>query len=101
MSSYSISSRERRPAGLHEIEIWVSFLRVLVQILHVGMRRCAVEIEVVLLDVLAVVALAVGETEEALLQNRIATVPQCDREAKPLVVIAEPRQAVLAPAIGA
>jgi hypothetical protein len=34
-------------------------------------RRRGVEVEVVLLDVLAVVALAVGEAEEPLLEDRV------------------------------
>src|SRR5262249_43169642 len=52
------------------------------------------------LDVLAVVALAVGEAEEALLQDRIASVPQREREAQPLVRIGDARQSILAPAVG-
>ena len=44
----------------------------------------AVEVEVVLLDVLAVVALAVGEAEQPFLQDRILAVPQREREAEDL-----------------
>src|SRR5262245_55408838 len=65
------------------------------------MRRRAVEVEVVLLDVLAVVALAVRESEETLLENRVLAVPQGQSKAEPLLVVGEPRQAVLAPAIRA
>ena len=43
-------------------------LRILVQIPHVGVRRCAVEVEVVLLDVLAVIPLIAGQPKQALLQ---------------------------------
>ena len=51
-------------------------LRVLVEHPHVRVRRRAVEVEVVLLDVLAVVALGAGQAEEPLLEDRVAAVPQ-------------------------
>jgi len=63
--------------------------------------RRAVEVEVVLLDVLAVVALAVGEPEEALLEDGILPVPQRQRKAQVLFVIGKAGDAVLAPAVGA
>src|SRR5262249_58384931 len=58
-------------------------------------------IVVELLDVLAVVALAVAEPEQALLQDRILAVPQRNREADTLLDVAEAGDAVLAPAIDA
>ena len=64
----------------------------------VGVR---VEVEVVLLDVLAVVALVAGQAEQALLEDRVAPVPQREREADPLVAVADAGEAVLVPAIGA
>ena len=76
-------------------------LRVLVEILHVRVRRRAVEVEVVLLDVLAVVALAVGQAEQPLLEDRVLAVPEREREAEPLLVVGDAGEAVLAPAIGA
>jgi hypothetical protein len=48
------------------------------------------KVKVVLLDVLAVVALAVGESEQPpLLQDRVALVPQSKSKAQPLLFIAE------------
>jgi len=44
-----------------------------------------VEVEVVLLDVLAVVALVAGDAEQALLEDGVAAVPEGQREAEPLV----------------
>ena len=41
------------------------------------------QIEVALLDVLAVVALVAGEAEHPLLQDRITCVPEREREADP------------------
>jgi len=43
-------------------------------------RRRAVEVEVVLLDVLAVVALVAGDAEQALLEDGVAAVPEGQRE---------------------
>ena len=51
-------------------------MRILVQILHVGVRRCAIEIEVVFLDVLAVIPLIAGQPEQTLLQDGITFVPE-------------------------
>src|SRR5258708_19866315 len=33
------------PIVLDQIPVWISGLRVLVQVLHIGMRGCAVEVE--------------------------------------------------------
>src|SRR5262249_5375928 len=52
------------------------------------------------LDVLAVVALAVGQAEKALLEDGILAVPQSERKAEPLLVVGDAGQAVLSPAIG-
>ena len=87
------------PVRLHQVGVGIGRLRVLVQELHVRVGRRAVEVEVVLLDVLAVVAFAVREPEEPLLQDRVLAVPQGEGEAEVLLVVGDPSQAVLAPAI--
>ena len=46
------------------------------------MGRSTVEIEVVLLDVFAVVALAIGQAEQSLLQNRVVAIPEGKSEAE-------------------
>src|SRR5262249_45425746 len=71
------------------------------KVLHVRMGGSAVEIEVVFLDVLAVIALAVGQTKESLLENWIFAVPQGQGETESLLVVGDAGQPVLAPAIGA
>ena len=43
----------------------------------------------------------VGEAEQALLEDRVRAVPQREREAQLLAVVADPREPVLAPAVGA
>src|SRR5437660_264134 len=64
------------------------------------MRRRTVEVEVTLLDVLAVVALAIGQAEQALFQDRVGRVPQRQREAQPALAVGDAEQAILAPAVG-
>ncbi len=76
-------------------------LRVLIKKAHVRVRRSAVQIEVVLLDVLAVIALASRQPEQALLQDGIAAVPERDGEADLLMPVGNPCQAVFVPAVGA
>jgi hypothetical protein len=61
----------------------------------VGGRR--VEVEVALLHVLAVIALAVREAEEPLLEDGILAVPQGQGEAEELPVVGDSPQSVLAP----
>ena len=65
--------------GRHQVGVGVGRLRVLVEVLHVRVGRRAVEVEVVLLDVLAVVAFTVGQPEQPLLEDRILAVPQRQR----------------------
>ena len=89
------------PVRLHEVGIRERRLGILVQVFHVRVRRRAIQVEVVLLDVLAVIALAVGQAEETLLEDRVRAVPERQGEAEPLLVIGDAGQAVFAPAVGA
>src|SRR3954470_13355215 len=63
------------------------------------MGRRAVEVVIALLDVLAMISLVAGKTEEPLLQDRIAPIPHRDREADVLVTVADAGNAVLVPAV--
>ena len=85
--------------GVDQVAIGIFPLRVLVEIFHVRVRRRAVDVEVVFLDVLAVVRFAVGEPEQTLLEDRIPLVPQRQRKTEPLFVVAESTEPVLAPPI--
>ena len=87
--------------GLDQIFVGIRRLRILVQILHVRVRRRAVEVEVILLDVFAMVAFAVGQPEQAFLENRVFAVPQRHAEAQQLHVVGDAGQTVFAPVIGA
>ena len=71
---------------LDELGVGKRALRILVEHLQVGVRRRGVEVVVKLLDVLAVVALAVGQAEEAFLEDGIVAVPEGERQAEPLLV---------------
>jgi len=63
-------------------------------------RRRAIEVEVVLLDVLAVVALVTGQAEQPFFEDRILFVPERYGEANRLVPVADARDPVLVPAVG-
>ena len=75
--------------------------RISVAVLQVRARRSGVEVEVVLLHVLTVIALGVRQSEHPLLQDRIDPVPERNREAQALVVVAEAGDSVLAPFVRA
>src|SRR5262249_46588158 len=85
---------------LDDLRVRVRLLGVLVEELHVGVGRGAVEVEVVLLHVLAVVPLRVSEAEQPLLEDRVLPVPQRQREAQVLLVVGDSGEAVLAPPVG-
>src|SRR5262249_48444423 len=89
------------PVLLDEEPVGIGGLRVAVEAAHVAVRRRRVEVVIELLHVLAVVALGAGDAEEPLLEDRIAAVPQRQREAQAALAIADPEEAVLAPAVGA
>src|SRR5439155_14379576 len=76
-------------------------LRILVERLQIGMRRCRIEVEILLLHVLAMIPLAAGEAEQALFQNRVAPIPERERETKPALTVGDAEQPVLAPAVSA
>ena len=88
------------PVRLDEVPVGELALRVLVEVLHVRVGRRRVDVEVVLLDVLAVVPLAVGEAERALLEDGVPLVPEGEGEAQALLVVGDPAEAVLAPPVG-
>ena len=65
------------------------------------MCRCTVEIKVILLYVLSMIAFAAGESKDALLENRIALVPERQGKTDLLVSIADAGDSVFVPAISA
>src|SRR5262249_36818324 len=85
------------PVFFHQVRVGELRLRILVEALHVAVCRGGIEIEVALLDVLAVIAFGSGKAEQALLEDRISAVPQREREANVLMPVANSRQTVLIP----
>ena len=62
--------------GRDKVGVRIGRLGILVEVLHVGMGRCVVEVEVILLDVLPMIAFAVSQPEEAFFENGILPIPQ-------------------------
>ena len=87
------------PILLDQLRVRKLALRILVERLQVGMRRRGIQKEIILLHILAVIPLVRRETEQALLQNRIAPIPQRQSETQPALAIRDPEQPILAPAI--
>jgi len=75
------------PIGLHKILVRIRPLGILVEVFHKRVGGCTVEVEVILLDVLAVVSLTVGKAEQTFFQDRIMLVPQSQGKAEPLLVV--------------
>ena len=90
-------------AGLvfaNQLLIRESALGILVQPLHVRVARDVVEVEVVLLHILAVVAFPGDHAEQPLLENGIALVPECEGETQHLITVGDAGESVLAPPVG-
>jgi hypothetical protein len=73
----------------NQFVIGICDLRVLVQILHVRVGGSAIEVEVVFLHILAMIPLAVCESEQALLQDRIFAIPEAESKTQILLVVGE------------
>ncbi len=89
------------PVFFHQLPVGKFRLGILVEILHVRVRGRGVEVEVILLHVLAVIALVAGQAENPLFQDGIALVPQRQGETDVLLPVADASQAVFVPAVGA
>src|SRR5713101_8424058 len=89
------------PIFFQQLSIGIGALRIFVKELHVGVGRRAVEVEVIFLHILAVIAFVAGKAEETLLENGIGLVPKCKTKTHELMAVADRRQAVFVPAIGA
>ena len=74
-------------------------LRIFVQALHIRVGRRGIEIEVVLLDVFAVIAFVAGEAEQPFLQNWIFAIPHRQGKTNKLAAVGNPHDSVFAPTI--
>src|SRR5438034_6597252 len=89
------------PVFLDELSVRKLLVGILVQRLEVRVRGRGVEVVVALLDVFAVVSLAVRQAKQPFLQNRVASVPQRERKTQDLLVVADAEDPVLAPPVRA
>jgi hypothetical protein len=64
------------------------------------MGRRRVEVPPVLLGVFAVVALVAVQPEDPLLEDRVAPVPEGERKAEQLLVVADAAEPVFVPPVG-
>src|SRR5262245_8740676 len=85
--------------GLDDVVVRVRRVRVLVQVLHVRVRRRAVEGEIALLYILAVVAFAIVQSEQTFIGNPVLAVPKRQRKTEETMLVGELRQAVLTPVV--
>jgi hypothetical protein len=87
------------PVDRNQVGVREFGLRVLVE--HPQVRRGGrgVEVEIVLLDVFTMITLGVREAEQPLLEDRVAAVPQAQRQAQQLPVVADAGQPVLSPPV--
>lgn len=76
-------------------------LRVLVEVLHVGVRGRGVEVVVELLDIFTVVSLMASNTEKTLLEDGILAIPERKTKAETLVVIRHACHSVFTPSVSA
>ena len=91
-----------RPALVlgHELLVGERPLGVAVAQMHEGVGGRVVDVEPVLLGILAMVPLQRGEPEQPLLEVRIGPVPEGGGQAEELEAIGNPGDAVLTPAVG-
>jgi hypothetical protein len=65
------------------------------------MRGRGIDVEIVLFDVLSMIALAIYKPEETLLEDRVALVPEAERETETALAVRDAQEPVLTPAVGA
>ena len=90
-----------RAVCLNKLSVGKFPLRILVEHFQVSMSGGGVQIVIELFAVFAVIAFAIGQPEQALLEDGITFVPQGEGEAKSLVMIGKSGDAILAPSVGA
>src|ERR1019366_3836122 len=65
------------------------------------MRGRRIQMEIIFLNIFAVVSFVTCQSEKPLLQNRIPPIPECHRKTNPLQNVANSSDAVFAPSVGA
>jgi hypothetical protein len=85
--------------GVDQVVVGELALWIVVDPRHPGMGGRGVGVPPVLLGVLTVVALVAGQPEQPLLEDGVPPVPEREREAEGLPVVADAGQAVLVPPV--
>src|SRR5262245_5071145 len=95
--------REHAAAAIliDERVIWKGCVRLFVERLHVRMRGSAIQLVILFFHALPVLAFAVGQTEEPLVQNGVAVIPQRQFETEELMIVGNTQLAIRAPTVGA
>ena len=83
-----------------QLLVGICGVRIFVEILHVGVRRSVVQVEVILFHVFAMIAFMDCETEHAFFENGIVSIPESDGKAEILVTIANAGDAIFIPTVG-
>ena len=86
----------RNQSGVRKLD-----LRIFVERLLVGVGRSSIKIEITFLDILAVVALAVGQAEQAFLEDGILAIPKSWSETEAALAVAPTEEAIFTPAVNA
>ena len=87
------------PVLLHKPSVRKFPLRILVQHLHVAVCGRAVQVEVILFDILAMIAFAAVQAEEPFFKDWVAAVPQCQAEDHQLITVANAADRVFSPTV--
>ena len=100
--SSSSSSGSCKPAAVvDELLVRERRLRVVIAPAKQRVTRKPLEVPPVLLGVLAVVSLGPRQAEHSLLEDRVAAVPEREREAELVADVGDAGHPVLVPAVGA
>ena len=76
-------------------------LRIFVECFLVGVSRSCVEVKITFFDILAVVTLAVGQSEQALLEDGILAIPKSGSKTEAALAVAPSEKAIFAPPVNA
>lgn len=87
------------PVFYHQVRVRKCRLRLLVEHSLAGVGGRVAKVNVIFLDVLAVIAFGAGQIKQALLQYRAISVPEHQGKAEILVPVGNPGQAVFSPTI--
>jgi hypothetical protein len=90
VSQFELRSREPSPTILfYELTARKFGLRIFVKCSRIRIGRSSIQVIIVFLNVFSMVSFRAGETKKAFLQDRIVSVPECERKTKPALAVSE------------